>query len=182
MKKICVLTLLASALLLSWCMHKSADYASPPTTAIPARNTYLLYICPDWRTRYPNKDYNGRVDISECSQSYTSGTLSFDDGVRITFGFVPQDVAQNVKVGEELYSTIIADNIKNESNVKPYFYSGFAGWISMENPKHTLSIVARSARPDGYYEITADAQGHKYTDKQFQKMIEDIINTFIPNH
>lgn len=135
------------------------------------------YKCPlDW-TLGENKNYNGQVDLSECSKIY-SGQLVLDDGVRITFGYVPQVVADNYFWAGQKWSETLINEVKNETNAQPYSNNNFIGWISMKNQKHTLSLIARYQVNGGYYEASAIAMGDSQTDQQYKQIIDEIISTF----
>ncbi len=138
------------------------------------------YKCPqDWLLG-KNQNYNGQVNLSECAKIY-SGQMSFDDGVAITFGFVPQIVADGYEINNENYSEILLNETKNETNARPYSNNNFSGWISMKNQKHTLKLIGRYHVSNGYYEVIADVAGDTKTDTEFKQMIDDIISTFNAN-
>lgn len=137
----------------------------------------FTYVCPDDWTLGENKNYNGEVNLSECSMIY-SGQYSFDDGVDLTFGYVPQTVADSIDATGQKYSDTILNQVKNEDNAKSYSNGDFTGWISMANSAHTLALVARYPVDGGYYEVTATAMGDTKTDQEYKTMIDDIISTF----
>lgn len=142
-------------------------------------DTNFKYYCPDDWSMEQNQNYDGKVNFSECSKIY-SGEFSFDDGVMLTFGFVPQEIANN-QINEatgKKYSDTILDEVKNEENVESYTNNNFVGWISPANQKHTLALVARYQTEDGYYEVIANAMGNTKTYEQYKKMVDDIIFTF----
>lgn len=137
------------------------------------------FICPgDWSLG-DNKDYGGQITSGECNKIY-SGEYALDDGVRITFSFVPKDLADNYSYSDVQgnYSEMIFNDIRDESNAQLYVNSGFSGWISMKNQKHTMRLVARYQAGDGYYEVRADASGNTKTDQEFKTIIDNIIKTF----
>ncbi len=159
---------------------QALEVFSSPTPTIGGQlysGTNFSYVCPtDW-TLGENKNYNGEVNLSECSMIY-SGQYSFDDGVDLTFGYVPQTVADNIDATGQKYSDTILSQVKNEDNAKPYTNGDFTGWISMANNAHTLALVARYPVDGGYYEVTATAMGDTKTDQEYKEMIDDIISTF----
>lgn len=134
------------------------------------KNERFSYVCPEGWTLGTNKNYDGQVTLSECSKIY-SGTVSFDDGVDVSFGFVPTSVFNDVSFNE----------VKNESNAVAYLNNSFNGWISMKNAKHTLKMIARLPVPgqDGFYEVIADAEGSTKTDSEFKAMIDEIVSSFV---
>jgi len=140
-------------------------------------NTKFLYKCPQEWSIHSNKNYNGQVELSECSKIY-SGKISFDDGVGVSFGFVPQNVADNYEWAGQKWSDILINDIKNEPNAQYYSNNNFIGWISMKNQKHTLRLIARHQVDGGYYEVSAEAAGDTKTDKEFKEIIDKIISTF----
>jgi len=140
-------------------------------------NTKFTYKCPTEWSLNKNVNYNGQVELSECSKIY-SGKFSFDDGVSVSFGFVPQNVADTYEWAGEKWSDTLLNGVKNESNAQNYANNNFVGWISMKNQKHTLKLIARHQVGGGYYELSADAVGDTKTDTEFKKMIDDIISTF----
>lgn len=135
------------------------------------------YVCPEDWTLGKNKNYNGEVDLSECSMIY-SGQMSFDDGVDITFGYVPQNIADSIDTTGQKYSDTILNQVKNQDNVEAYTNGNFVGYISNKNEQHTLALVARYEVEGGYYEVVASAMGDTKTDTQYKKMVDDIISTF----
>lgn len=141
------------------------------------QNTKFSYSCPkDW-TLNSNKNYNGQVDLSECTKIY-SGEISFDDGISLTFGFVPQNMSENYRINGQKYADMIFNEVKNEANAKTYANNNFSGWISMKNERHALAMIARYEVADGYYEVSANAMGNSKTDAEFRKMTDDIVGTF----
>ena len=48
----------------------------------------------------------------------------------------------------------------------------------MKNQKHTLRLIARYQVNNGYYEVLVNVAGDTKTDKEFKKIIDDIISTF----
>lgn len=140
-------------------------------------NNQFSYKCPtDWSLNQ-NLNYNGQVGLSECSKIY-SGKISFDDGVSVTFGFVPQSVADKYEVAGQKWSDTLLYDVKNEPNAQEYSNNNFIGWVSMKNQKHTLKLIARHKVDGGYYELLASAMGGTKTDQEFKNMIDDIISTF----
>jgi len=141
-------------------------------------NARFDYKCPnDWSLN-ENLNHNGQVELSACSKMYSSSKISFDDGVIVSFGFVPQTVADNYEWSGQKWSDTLIDEVKNESNAQQYSNNNFVGWISMKNSKHTLKIIARYQVDGGYYELSADATGDTKTDQEFKKNIDDIVSTF----
>jgi len=124
-----------------------------------------------------NQNYGGKIDTSECSKIY-SGDFAFDDGVSVTFGFVPQTVADSTDTNGQKYADTIFNAVKNETNAAPYNNNNFTGYISLKNQQHALSLVARYQVTDGYYEVIANAMGDTKTDQQFKQMIDNIISSF----
>lgn len=139
-------------------------------------NSRFSYTCPkDW-SLYENKNYNGSVTTSECSKTYVE-QIAFDDGVSLTIGFVPQNIADTYEWAGEKWSTTLLNDVKNETNAESYSNNNFIGWISMKNEKHTLSLIAQYQVSNGYYEVSALAMGDSKKDREFRKMLDDIIST-----
>lgn len=166
--------------------ENSNQVTTPVTTPTPTdqksnwqvySNVQFTYKCPsDWSLN-KNLNYNGQVELSECSKIY-SGKISFDDGVSASFGFVPQSVADNYEWAGQKWSDTLINDVKNEPNAQQYSNNNFVGWISTKNQKHTLKLIARYQINGGYYELSADAMGDTKTDHEFKKMIDDIVSTF----
>lgn len=157
----------------------SATSTSTSTTAGQTfSNTKFTYICPsDW-TLGTNKNYNGQVELSECAKIY-SGTMSFDDGIDINIGYVPQTVADSIdNATGQKYADTILNQVKNETNAQTYTNNNFSGFVSMQTNAHTLALVARYPVSGGYYEVTATAMGNTKTSQQYEQMVNDIVSTF----
>lgn len=140
-------------------------------------NDRFTYQCPAGWYLGDNKNYNAQIDLSECSKIY-SGEYAFDDGISLTFGFVPQGVADNYKWNNEKWSGTLLNEVKNEENVEPYSNNNFTGWISGKNERHTLKLIARYPVEGGYYEMIANVAGDTKTEAEFKQMIDEIISSF----
>lgn len=137
----------------------------------------FTYQCPtDW-SQGVNKNYNGQVDLSECSKIY-SGEISFDDGISIRFGYVTDEIAENYVWAGEKWADTIFNGVKDEPNAQEYENNNFSGWLSMNNQRHTLKMIARYKVSGGYYEVTADAMGDTKADSEFKQFVDDIVSTF----
>lgn len=135
------------------------------------------FKCPiDWQTNQ-NKNYGGSVDLTDCSKIY-SGVYAFDDGISVSFGFVPENIADNYGWGGKNWANQLFESVRDEKNSQPYFNNGFEGWISMETQIHTLKLIARHEAENGYYEVSADAMGDTKTDEEFKEIVNNIVSTF----
>ena len=156
----------------------SSTSSSTSTTGQIFTNDKFSYTCPvDW-TLGTNKNYNGQVDLSECSKIY-SGKMSFDDGIDMTFGYVPQTVADSIDgaTGQK-YADTILNQVKNETNAQSYTNNNFTGYLSGQTNTHTLALIARYPVAGGYYEVSATAMGNTQTSQQYEQMVNDVISTF----
>lgn len=124
-----------------------------------------------------NQLYNGEVELSESSKIY-SGPLSFDDGILVTFGFVPQTVADTCQLPAGKCSQVLLNQVKNETDAQAYSNNSFEGWVSMRNSKNTLALIARRQASGGYYEVSALGMGDTQTAQEYKDIIDDVITTF----
>ena len=139
------------------------------------KDATFSFKCPaDWK-KFDNLNYNGLVNLVECSKIYSE--IAFDDGVSVSFGFV-SDEASNYKWANEKYSETLINNVKNETNAKSYSNKLFEGWVSMKNEKHTLILIARMPVAGGYYEVSGEAEGDRLTDVEYKGLVDRIIASF----
>ena len=135
------------------------------------------YKCPAGWELHQNVDYGGDVDLSVCSKIY-SGKHAFDDGVSVSFGFVPLSVAENYYSAGKKWSETLMDNVKSQPNATKYLNNSFDGWISLKHSGHTLILLARRQVNGGYYEVSVSAVGDTKTDKEYKVIVDQIISTF----
>jgi hypothetical protein len=140
-------------------------------------NFNFTYNCPKGWQSGENLDYNGQVKLRDCSIIY-AGEYSFDDGISVSFGYVPNIFADVYMVAGAKYSDQLINEVKNESNAETYSNNNFNGWISMKNEKHTLQLIARYQVEDGYYEVSVNAVGDTRSDQDYKKIVDDIISSF----
>ncbi len=146
---------------------------------------WQTYTSPTFSYKYPkgwtcreSKDYNnGQIIKGLCGITYKN-TGAFDDGINISFGFVPQHIATTDRWSGKLWSEIKMDGVQNQQNARTYSNNNFIGWISMKNQVHTLRLVARYLVDNGYYEVEAYAMGDTKTDEEYKKIIDKIITSF----
>lgn len=153
-----------------------ATVSPVPSSVFAVNPLNFSFDCPGGWTLSKNLDYGGKVETSECSLTY-AGLYSFDDGGRLTMGFVPD----SIPTSEKVYSDSQISTLKTFSNVSLYSNNGFEGWISMKNDSHTLRMVARLYIDGGYYEATALGVGDTKTDLEYKAIFDKMISSFSLN-
>lgn len=118
-------------------------------------NNHYSYICPDDFTLGNNLDFNGKVEVSECSKNYSDSKFEFIDGVSVKFEFVPTSISDTEMNGDRLWSEQKLD-IKSAPGTTTYNRNSFSGWMSDTRQNNGyVNILAQQNTTGGYYELNA---------------------------
>jgi hypothetical protein len=142
----------------------------------------FTFDCPIGWKREDNLDYNRKVKTKQCVLNNNKpGSLSFDDGVIITFRYISRVILKQDKIFLENFNERWESMVKNFTNNKDYFNNGFAGKMSWNNNDSYFSLLARIETNNGYYEVDVTSVVSEQTknDQEDRKVIIDqIISSF----
>ena len=135
------------------------------------------FKCPsDWEFDDMQVDYNAMIKIYKCTKAYEVTKYEFIDGIVLSVGFVPLDVEEKNKT----YADNKVEVIKNQPDYQSYTINGFKTWVLMSgyNRSTKFSFTARKRTPEGYFEITASADGDTHTDQYYKDLVDSVIGSF----
>jgi len=145
--------------------------------AASAAKADFTFDCPKgWKTE-DNLDYDGKVKTKQCVlDNNKPGSVSFDDGVIVSFKFISNSVVESEK---EYFNNLMESRTTNYNDSKDYSNNNFVGKIARD--PYDISLIARIKTNDGYYEVEAWSLVSEQTknDQENRKAtIDQIISSF----
>ena len=142
------------------------------------------YVCPTKFTLAKKSDFDGSVEVSECARNYSKTSSELSNGVSLSVQFVPSNLSDTFKSGNELLSVKKVDAVKKSAGAKTYNRNHFSGWVSVvPNKGGSINYIARRDTTGGYYEIKATiALRSKATSKEVidrQAIVDKVFESFL---
>lgn len=141
----------------------SEDFDGVLDKNLATGNDSFVIVCPQGWSTAERTDYNGEVNYSGCTD--TNGTV-------VTFGFVPQTIAETYLMNSTLVSIMRVEEVRLRPGSQRVTIGNFTGFQAVEGD--VTHFIARYSVANGYYEVTGQStQGITY--------IQPIIQSFTAN-
>lgn len=139
----------------------------------------FTFDCPDGWV-FEEKTTDSKIIVKSCSINYDQiDDLSFDDGITISFKYIPNYIINIDSDYADIKSKDII--IKYKDIVEDYFKDEFIGKIGWNKTNYELYLIARYYTSEGCYEVEASS----YTETQEENvqkrrklLIDQIISSF----